>query len=214
MATLLLPQMQVETLAVGLDVDGVLRDTAYNAYAACCKTVEELGGIPPSFNDFVHGYESDFHAYYRQCGVQDVERVYPVFLRHVGAPDDAAPFPDVNDFLSHLEHLELKVFAVSSHPTEQLHEWFAAHGIDDHMLCIYGGSRDKRACIQNACESVSVDPKSACYVGDWGLDMRAAKAVGLLPIGITRGYSSRAGLTASGAAHVVDHLSELVGLFR
>lgn len=214
MATLHLSHALVETRAIGLDVDGVLRDTAYVAYQALCKTVDELGGIAPAFDAFVQGYESDYRTYYRSCGVQDVERIYPVYSRYVGAPDSVPPFPDVADFLSHLQDHDVKVFVVSSHPTEQLHSWFAAHGIDDHMLCVFGGSRDKRDCIRGALASVDIPSFAACYVGDWGLDMRAAKAVGLTPIGITRGYPSKTGLLASGAAHVVEHLHELVEMIR
>ena len=215
MATLRLPYAQVELLAVGLDVDGVLRNTAYSAYIALCKTVEELGGTTPSFDRFVRDYESDFHAYYRQCGVLNLEQVCSVYTRHIGTTEENAfPFADVKSFLTHLECLDIKVFVVSSHPAEKLHDWFTAHNIDDHILRVYGGSRNKRTCIKNACEDIGVDPKSACYVGDWGLDMRAAKAAGLTPIGITRGYTSRAGLMLSGAACVVDHLDELVCLIK
>lgn len=209
LAKLLLPQKQHNLLAVGLDVDGVLRDTAYKAFCALCRTVEELGGTVPSFDHFIQGFESDALSYYRQCGVTETEKIKSVYYRHVGNHDETPPFADVHNFLLHLKNVEVKMFVVSSHPTQELRGWFSDHRINDHLLGIYGGSRDKRVCIRNACEQIGVDPQSACYIGDWGLDMRAAKFLGLLPIGITRGYASRLGLVASGAAHVIEHLSEL-----
>lgn len=215
MATLLLPARQVRVQAIGLDVDGVLRDTAQDAYIALCKTVEELGGKAPAFNDFVHEYESDAVPYYRRCGVKGgEEEIYSTYMRHICQHETVLPFEDVTTFLSSVRDLGLQVFTVSSHPTHKLYQWFVTHGISEHMSCIYGGSRDKRACLRNACRDIRVASESVCYVGDWGLDMRAAKVAGLLPIGITRGYPSQAGLLASGAIHVVDHLHELTGLFE
>jgi phosphoglycolate phosphatase-like HAD superfamily hydrolase len=211
-----LPDREADLAAVGLDVDGVMRDTGYRVYTAALKTVEELGGTPPpSFDDFVQGYQPNYDHYrdaYKVAATK--ERTLEVLFRHLGPSDDVAPFADVNDFLAQMRGLAVPVFAVSSHPADRLHAWFAEHGIDDHFLCIFGGSRDKRACLRNACTEVGAAPRSACYVGDWGMDMRAARDVGAIPVGITRGYPSRSGLLASGAMHVVDHLPELAALIR
>ena len=216
LAQLILPNLKTEVLAIGLDVDGVLRDTAYSAYLAFCNTVCELGGSPPLlFDSFVRGFESDFSVYYRKCGVfVGPEVYYPIYLKYFGVPDEIAPFGDVKDSLVSLQGLGFKIFVVSSHETPKLHEWFESNNINDHMLCIYGGSRDKAVCIKNACRDAGVDPKLTCYVGDYGLDMRAAKAAEAIPIGITRGYLSRDALVATGAAHVIDQLVELVNLFQ
>jgi len=212
LAHLQLPRLHAEIQAVGLDVDGVLRDTAYDAYVALCKTVDELGGVVPSFNDFVHSYETNALAYYARCGVKETEKVHSVYYRHVRSHDNVLPYDDVQGFLEHLGNLHVKIFVVSSHSTEKLHEWFATHGLGESLACIRGSSRNKEFCIHESCEEIGVDPRATCYIGDWGLDMRAARANGILSIGVTRGYGSYTGLMRSGAVHVVDHLSELVPL--
>ena len=213
MATLCLPSRRIKVEAVGLDVDGVLRDTGYAAYLALCATVRELNGTPPPFATFVREFDttpSKYLPYYGSCGVGDTAEVHPTFLRHFKVVGDTLPYADVEEFLSRLQALQLKVFAVSSHPAEELHRWFVNHGLDDHLLYLCGGSRDKRTALLRALAIVGGHPPATCYVGDWGLDMRAARMTGLVPIGLTRGYPARWGLLASGAAHVVNHLSDLV----
>jgi len=212
MAHLQLSRQRVEIHAVGLDVDGVLRDTAYDSFVALCKTIEELGGTAPSFSNFVHDFESNALAYYAHCGVKEMEKIHSVYYRHLHPHDSVLPYDDVLGFLEHLRSLRLKVFVVSGHNTERLQEWFVAQGLRDNLECLRGSSKNKKICIRESCEEIGIDPCNTCYIGDWGLDMRAASANGLIPIGMTRGYESYASLIRSGAIHVVENLNELVPL--
>jgi phosphoglycolate phosphatase-like HAD superfamily hydrolase len=214
LAHLKLPHPHVEIHAVGLDVDGVLRDTGYDAFVALCKTVEELGGTPPAFSDYVHDYESKALEYYAHCGVKATDQVHSAYLRNLRPHDDVFPYEDVRAFLAHLHSLQLKVFVVSGHSTEKLHEWFAFHGLQENFVCVRGSSRNKEFCIRESCEEIGIDPRTTCYIGDMGLDMRAARANSLVSIGVTRGYESYASLMRSGANHVANDLSELLPLFE
>jgi phosphoglycolate phosphatase-like HAD superfamily hydrolase len=202
--------------AIGLDVDGVLRNTAIHAYFASCKVISGNGGTAPALDAFVRDLNLDFLTYYQACGAKlaTIDELLEKFRACVKVHDDEQPFPDVAEFLVTLRHLGVKVFAVSSHPQEKLHGWFKAHGLDDHFVHFSGGSRDKAVCIAKACEELRVNPSAVAYVGDWGLDMRGAAGAGVLPIGITRGYEVRQGLYESGAAHVVDHLLEVSEAIR
>lgn len=211
MRTLRLPAQELQIAAVGLDVDGVLRNTAIHAYLACCKVITESGGTAPALSAFVHDTSHDFLTYYRSCGANlaTLEELLSKYWACVKVYDNEQPFPDVAEFLATLRHLDLKVFAVSSHPQEKLHGWFKASSLDDHFVHFSGGSQNKSACIASACNELHVDPSAVVYIGDWGLDMRGALGAGTVPIGITRGYDTREGLFRSGAAHVVDHLLEV-----
>jgi HAD superfamily hydrolase (TIGR01549 family) len=213
MAVIALGKEYFHLEAIGIDVDGVMRDTAREAYDAVHATLRELGGHPQEFSEFVHDFDTDYLAYYRSRGVKhSIETIHEVYDSHVRVHDESHPYADVKEFLDHAHYLDLKVFTVSSHPSEHLRAWFDTHGMLDHMMCIRGGSTDKRACLARACDAVGSYIQTTCYIGDWGLDMRAARAAGAVPIGITRSYDSRTGLIRSGAAHVVDDLRELKAL--
>lgn len=210
MATLVLPEGTFPLEAVGLDVDGVLRDTGYHIYVASCKTIAELGGTPPSYDEFIRSQGGDLVTYYAKCGVShSKEEIYDAYGRHVPPHDDVEPFPDVDNFMSGLTAQGIKLFVVSGHPRESLRVWFLEHKLHNHLHDFQGGSRDKTLHIQEACQRLGVDPARTCYVGDWGLDMQAAIGAGSVPVGITRKYDTRSILLEAGAKCVVEHLSEL-----
>jgi phosphoglycolate phosphatase-like HAD superfamily hydrolase len=191
-----------------------VRNTGHKCYLADAEALREFGIEPLPFHSYVKEYESDPARYYAKFGIKDHGSVHERFYHHVGETDKEPPFDDVLGFLEHMEKCRVTVFAVSGHPLHKLHSWFAEHKIAQHFKCVYGGSRNKVACLRNACRDVHADPGAVCYVGDWGLDMRAANTAGPIPIGITRGHDSRSALIDSGAWHVVEHLHEFGGLIQ
>jgi phosphoglycolate phosphatase len=210
MATLTISPAR-EILAVGFDVDGVIRDTGYDAYVAVSKALDELGGSVPSFEEYVHEYTTDVVTFYNNRGVHcTVERFFEVYKKYSNGHNDAAgPYDDVMEMLGYLQNCGLKAFAVSGHPNEYLQEWFRRHNIAQYFAHISGSSWNKVTCLTDACNNLDVVPAAACYVGDWGSDIRAACEAGLIPIGITRGYESRVPLLNNGALLVVDHFEDL-----
>jgi phosphoglycolate phosphatase-like HAD superfamily hydrolase len=218
-AILNLPRKKVRIHAVGLDVDGPIRNTGLHAFEAFCKTVEQLGGVRPELHSFVRDYRSGWgkEHYIGQCGILDlpsheVRDAYRNNLRprHEHVP----PCEDLLQFLGHSKQCGLKLFVVSGDNHERLLAWFDTHNLHVHFHSVQGSSNDKIDALRETCENIGIDPCDAAYVGDWGLDMRAALEVGLVPIGITRGCETRGALLESGAAYVVDTLLELQGLIH
>lgn len=215
MALLRLPEKELDLDAVGLDVDGVARDSGVLAHEAARKTIEEYGGVPPTLEEYVRDFHYDFLAYYRACGATlTLEQLEGSYWKHCRAPEECPPFPDLGAFLEEIQSRGLKVFTVSAHAEDKVRQWFVDHKLDTHFLHLRGGSRDKVACIRGSCATLGVDLSRTCYVGDWGIDMRAAKEASVLPLGITRGYPTKQALLHNGAAHVIDHLSELADMIR
>jgi phosphoglycolate phosphatase-like HAD superfamily hydrolase len=207
MTTLILSDRHIEIDAVGLDIDGVLRDTGHEAYGLFCKTTEELGGRAPSYHDFVHSYTGS--AFYKECGVTaGADEIVATFRKHLG-DTMPSPFPDVAGALQRLAAMGLKIFVVSASRQERTHIWFRDHGIAEHFHHVKCESKDKTDCIKAACLELGVEPGRACYVGDMGSDMRQAAAAGAIPIGMTRGYGSDAALQGCGAAMVIPTLEHL-----
>jgi len=210
--TLFLPEGPVEICAVGLDIDGVQRDTAYLAYRTLAQTIVTLGGTPPSYVQWVRQYSHDFLGFYRSCGVSHtVERITEVYRGILQYAEDAtAPFDDVASFLAYIDTCGLPAFVVSGVRIQLQFEWFVKHGIHEyfaHVVSSFG--RPKVRLLEDACLALAIPFRAACYVGDLACDMQDARAAGLIPIGMTRGYDTRDVLTEAGAALVVDHLEEL-----
>jgi phosphoglycolate phosphatase-like HAD superfamily hydrolase len=209
-ATLTLPDRAHSISVVGFDVDGVLRETAMEAYEHCCKAISILGGRPPEFADFVHGWSGHLIEYYRSCGVtasnEEIKRVNGGLI---GLHDRIAPYEDVVPTLEYLAARGVRMFALSGHQHDPLHKWFEQHGLHVHFDHVQGDGKDKVEHLRALCARMRADTADACYIGDWGQDMRAAVAAMLIPIGITRGHASGDVLRANGAVHLIDQLLEL-----
>jgi phosphoglycolate phosphatase len=210
MASLTLPTRTVKLHAFGFDVDGVLRDTGYQAFENCQRAIAQLGGIPPAFEDFVHDWSGLLIEYYRTCGVtasdEEIRRVNEIY---VAGHDEVAPFHDVLEILAYFESLKLPTFALSSHAEDKLQKWFVKHELHTKFVHIQGDGRQKVDQLRALCNRLGVEPAHAGYIGDWAQDMRAAKEAGLIPIGITRFHASREVLLRNGAEAVVDELVEI-----
>lgn len=208
-------QLHVPIVVVGLDVDGVARDTAWLAYQNCCLAIEQLGGTPPKFEDFVHGWCGSLGRYYRSCGVTaPIEEIHRVNHDYIQMSDNHGPFSDVDTTLEYLQSCSVRLFALSGHTDSNIQAWFAKHNLHTRFEHIQGDGSDKADHLRAICKKFGVDPTKACYLGDWGQDMRAAKEVGMIPIGVARSYKTHNVLRRNGAAHVIDHLHELCELIH
>lgn len=215
MAVLILPDRKIEIDTVGFDVDGVVRETGYLAFHHCRLAIAELGGIPPELDDFVHDWGGLLNTYFRKCGVtasdEEIERVNS---KYVSTHDTADPYHDVEDALGHLERLGVRTFALSGHRQIELQTWFEKHGLHDRFGHVEGSGGGKVQQLITLRQKFSVLPARACYIGDWGQDMRAARQADFVPIGITRNLKTRHVLERNEAAIVIDHLHELATLIR
>jgi phosphoglycolate phosphatase-like HAD superfamily hydrolase len=214
-AVLILPDREVEIDTVGLDVDGVVRETGYLAFHHCRLAITELGGIPPELDDFVHDWGGLLNTYFRSCGVTaSDEEIRRVNGKYTSTHDIADPYHDVEDALTHLESLGVHTFALSGHGHPELKAWFEKHGLYDRFGHVQGNGGAKVEQLVTLRHTFSVLPARACYIGDWGQDMRAARAANFIPIGITRDLKTRHVLERNEAAIVIDHLHELATLIR
>ena len=210
MATLKLPKGDPVVLsAVGFDIDGTVRDTGYPSYEALCKTVEELGGQVPTYPRFV----ADYHpagGFYPTCGVEaHPNRVLEVFRKHQ-TQTMPGPYNDVEILLAYLDALRsIPVFLINTSRGHNVEGWLMQYGLISYVAYFSCEIKNKRSCLTQACASAGVSPAQVVWVEDLGYDMRDARAVGAVPVGITRGYESRAALMASGAEVVVHDLIEL-----
>jgi len=68
--------------------------------------------------------------------------------------------------------------------------------------------------VLHALEALGAGTDGACYVGDAPFDIRAGRAAGVVSIGVTWGFFSRAELEAEGPDLIVDTPAELLGVLQ
>jgi phosphoglycolate phosphatase len=88
----------------------------------------------------------------------------------------------------------------------------AAHFVSVHAPDL--GARDvqKGFLIREALEAIRVDPASVTMVGDRGEDVDGARQNGVRSIAVTWGYGSRLELEAAQPDHLINSVTELLGV--
>jgi len=66
--------------------------------------------------------------------------------------------------------------------------------------------------LLHAAETLGVEPSDCAYVGDAVVDIRAAQAAGMRPVGVTWGAGTPGDLTAAGPSAVADAAGDLLGI--
>ena len=61
---------------------------------------------------------------------------------------------------------------------------------------------------------MGLEADEGVYVGDTDIDMKTAVNAGVASVGVTTGNHGAAALKGSGAAHVIENLSELPDLWE
>jgi len=116
--------------------------------------------------------------------------------------------PELLGKLSALNHIKTGV--VSSGDPQYVAAFLDEQGI--HGLDIAQGGAGllfKARAIAAALDKISVLPSQGIYVGDEPRDVRAARKLGMIPIGVSWGVAGREGFDHHPPDHLVDTVEEL-----
>ncbi len=149
------------------------------------------------------------------------EKIHKYFLEELEKAYrnlDVQPFPDVDDFFSHLKAQGIKVAlntgydrATAEHLVQKI-GWKIGEDIDALVTASdVSRNRPHPDMILKIMEELGVaDPAEVAKVGDSGIDIEEGRNAGcLLCIGVTTGAQNRKLLEAARADHVVDNLTEI-----
>ena len=92
------------------------------------------------------------------------------------------------------------------------------HGLEDHFVTLNtaddGPGKPHPSMINVALSDTGVDRENAIMVGDTTYDMIMAEKAGVRSVGVTWGYHAEEELVATGANHIIHHISELMNLIE
>ncbi len=120
------------------------------------------------------------------------------YLEHL--IDDSKPYPDVFDFLNHLETIPLGV--ISNKPEVVVQGVLKALKMDHYFQFMYGRDStdwkkpDPRIIHQGLARVGVPASKSVWFVGDSFVDVQTAKAAGVTAVALEQGYTPRERLMA------------------
>ena len=214
--------------ALLLDLDGVLADVSGSYRAAIIAAAADLGvtvtpaditaakaagdanndwvvtqrllavgGVSAPLDAVTAAFERHYQGSPDQPGLHTTERL-------IGAPDRLARLA-----------ARLPVAIVTGRPRADARRFLDQHGLSPHLsalVCMEDGPpKPDPAPVRAALEALGV--QRAWMVGDTPDDLRAARAAGVVPLGVRApGEPDAAPLWAAGAARVLDSLADLDAL--
>ncbi len=213
------------TKLVIFDLDGTLLDTIGDLAVSCNHILAQFGhpthptDAYPMFvgNGIAKLLERALPAECREA--EYVERVKLSFVEYysVHIAEHTRPYDGVLGLLNRLEELGVKL-AVASNKFHKGTVALIDHFFGcDRFASVYGQRvgvpiKPDPTVVEQIITEAGVSRDEVLYVGDSGVDMRTALAVGVRSVGVTWGFRSREELAEAGATYLVDRAEEILKL--
>ena len=204
---------------VCFDLDGTLVDPLLGVRHCLAKTCEAFGLAMPdetTIRDWIGFGMHEALATLR--GLEDSDRLdaaldfYWERYREEGVFEHEL-YPGIFHLLHRLKRQGHRIYIVSAKPglfARRIAYQFDLNLIFDDIFgsTLKGRWQPKTEVLTALAKQGTIWP-GGVFIGDRGVDMEAARDHGLEPVGVTWGYGSREELTAAGAHHLFDAVSEL-----
>ena len=217
--------------ALVFDLDGTIVQFSIDYMAVRAEAIQALRelGIPPSLlsmNEPIFDGMKRAELYLKNNGesqerIEQVRRtVYSIADKHeMNAAKLTSLTPGALDALRALKEdgLKLGIFTLNGRLSVdyvlnrlQLKQFFDSIITRDEAPAL----KPDPAHLNAVLKELRVRPEETAVVGDTVRDMKSARALGALAIGITTGLADEKALRRAGAEHIIDALTELPQLIR
>ncbi len=127
-------------------------------------------------------------------------------------------YDGIRDAILMLKEMNVLLGVATGKSSRGLKNTLMSHGLEDHFVTLNtaddGPGKPDPSMINVALADTGVERKNAVMIGDTTYDMVMAAQAGVRSIGVTWGYHPQEELIASGANHIISHISELIDLVR
>ena len=204
--------------AIVFDWDGTLFDSLPAIYAANHRVITELG-LPFDDQRYREAYVPDWRLMYQRLGVPDdaLEAAGRRWIELYKAATESGLLPQVRESLERLVGAGFVLGLVTAGDRDIVTDQLVRGGLDELITARVFGTDDiaakphpeplLRVLTQlDRAERIA----TAHYLGDVPDDMRMARAVGVVGVGIESSFASREVLLSAGASAVFGSVAEFV----
>ncbi len=200
---------------IGTDWSGVISDDRIPVHLANMRVLERFGIAPMTLEEWLPQTTLSPREFFRNLGIMENSDVlFDEYRRQYGALSERGirptPYHDARTFFETLVGLEFRPDVISSHPAEHLEAEAREYGIHPFVGHFVGTAKDKGQEIWRILASRGINPRRYAYLGDTIYDIQAARAAGVVAIGVATGYHSRERLAQANPDLLIGSLSELM----
>ena len=127
-------------------------------------------------------------------------------------------YDGIKDAIITLGDMGILLGVATGKSTRGLISTLKVHSIEDHFVTLNtaddGPGKPDPSMINVALSDTGVDKRNTYMIGDTTYDMQMAALAGVHSVGVTWGYHEKHELIASGANHIISHISELIELVK
>jgi len=207
--------------AVIFDIDGTLLDSAAGIVAGFRHALHSVGFTPPCDEVLRSDLGPPVGPYFTSLGLGDelLERAVAAYRSYYRAEGmhQAAAYPGIVELLDALPRT-LGLGTATAKRTEIAEDILGANHLAGYFAAINGTDERRTTKAETIARTLELlghpNPSTVMMVGDRHSDIAGAQACGLVSVGVTWGYGSRAELVEAGADTLVDRPGALLDLVR
>lgn len=197
------------------DWSGVLSDDFKTVFLVISILFRELVGRELTIKEFQDEYCLPYmkfwHKYLPGLEKETCDRL---FLEAIKRVPDPGPFKNAKKVLDELKRKKIRMFVLSSHPTDKLMIEVNNYGFSDHFTEVKGSVHDKVDVIRALVEENAIGRENTLYIGDMVHDIDAGKNAGIKTVAITSGYDPVERLRAANPDIIIHDIIELLDILR
>ncbi len=198
--------------SVVLDWAGTLADDITVTLAATNDTLVRFGGRAVDLETYRRDFRIPVEGFYasRLPGVSIGDIDAEFFRRYAQHVDSAPLFDGVHALLHGCVTRGIRLFILSTVPTEILERTLRSRGLADVFTKIHGGASDKRGVLPRMLTDHGLVRDETLYVGDTLHDLEAARIAGVRAGAALYGYTSRSKLSAASPDYAFGSVRDVV----
>lgn len=208
------------------DLDGTLADTIEDIAASVNRVLSRFG--LPTYDSATYKLMvgDGFRALIERCIPPErlhdeglFDQVFESATREYAAHalEKTKPFPGMLPTLEALSRKGIRLAVLSNKPDDMSNAIVRNLFSAVHFVAVWGNSSQRPrkpdpSAVWEICGMAEARPERSLFVGDSGVDMKTAKAAGMIGIGALYGYRSREELKMAGADFYIASPPELLSL--
>ena len=127
-------------------------------------------------------------------------------------------YEGIKEAIETLNEMDILLGVATGKSRRGLENTLKIHGLEKHFVTLNtaddGPGKPHPSMINVAISDTGARQENTYMIGDTTYDMQMASLAGVHSVGVTWGYHEKHELIASGANHIISHISELIDLVQ